>query len=99
MDRAKILPEKFNTVFNHTGQYYAISDNAAKSYIISGAINKALRIKYENLKLETPKSYRFGVGLQIQRLNPKTYLAEIPQKRTQSLYNKLGAKNSDGSRK
>lgn len=93
VERSKIQAEQFNSVFGHTGQFYAISDNAAKSYLISGAINKALRIKFENLKLEAPL-----IRGQFETVDSRTYLGHIRTYRKQSLYEKLGQKKGDGSR-
>lgn len=101
MDPGKIPENRFNSVYKHVGQFYSISDNAAKSYIFSKAVNKAHRIKYENLKAINPDSQRlesFYVwdkkDTSIKVLDPRDYSIESTEGKPALMITKLGKRQN-----
>lgn len=54
VDKTKLPVETFNSVYGHSGQLYSIASDEDTSYIFSTTINKALRIRWENLKVKHP---------------------------------------------
>lgn len=105
IDRSKLNTERFNNVFGHSGQFYAISDDQDRSFYLCTKVNKEKSIRFNRLTpapnmnrpdVNKPREGGLSYG-DFRFLNPSTFNIEPIDETDGRIISKLGPRNSSGS--